>query len=240
MKNWIFLFLFLGIIGQVKAQEPSKTVTVLERLQADTLPKPSVLDKKMYWGFTFLNGLSSVTNNSEHFYKPSIGAGFKLDYYFTKSIGFSAGIGYQQRGTGVLTPDFDKSLGNPDSTYRLRMRFNSLELPLAVIYKSPKGIFGGNGVRFMAGVGLTPQFNFQTTRFFNSAEDGFHDIQDVSSDYYRFDASLDGNAGLLISVGGASVFLVDLLAQFGTQNVYRNSPNSGQNRYVALRIAWLF
>ena len=240
MKIYLFIFLFLGMIGQIQAQEPSKTVTVLERLQADTLPKPSVLDKKMYWGFTFLNGLSSVTNNADHFYKPSIGAGLKIDYYFTKSIGLSLGAAYQQRGTGVLTPDLDKSLGNADSTHRLRIRFNCLELPLALIYRSSKGLFGGNGVRFVGGVGITPSFNFQTNRFFNSAEDGFHDIRDVSSDYYRFDASLDGNAGFLISAGGASVFLVDLLAQFGTQNTYRNSPNSGQNRYVALRMAWLF
>ncbi len=245
MKNWLIFFFFLLFSLNLWAQEKNKQTqetkrSKIEELRADTLPKPSVLDQKIFWGFVFLNGWSSVSENESYFFKPSLGGGIRVDYYFAKSLGLSVGLNYQQRGTGVKTTDYDNSLGNADSTHRLRLRFNSLEVPISLLFKSPKGLFGGKGVRFLAGAGLTPQMNFQTTRFFNSAEDGFHDISDVSANYYTFDTSLDINAGFLISAGEKTAFLTDVFMQFGTQNVYKTANLSGKNRYWGLRIAFLF
>lgn len=241
MKKWLFILFLIGFWGQLQAQDnKTEQKTALEKLQADTLPKPSILDKKFYWGFAFVNAWTSISNSSDYFYKPSLGGGLRMDYYFTKSLGLSAGFNFQQRGTGILTPDTEKSLGNADSTYRLRVRFNCLDFPLAVVYRSPKGIFGGKGVRLFLSAGTTPQFNFQSNRVFISAEDGFHDVQDQSKDYYVFDTTLDASAGFLISAGNSSTFLVDFLAQFGGLNAYRNSDLSGKNRLFGIRMAWLF
>jgi hypothetical protein len=193
----------------------------------------------MYWGLVFNNGWSSISNTPDGFYKPSLGGGVRLDYYFTKNMGLSLGVNFQQRGTGLKTPDYDSSLGNADSTNRLRLRFNCLDLPVSFLYRS-NALFGGKGVKLILGAGITPQFNLKANRIFISAEDGFHDIQDVSKDYYAFDAPLNASAGFLVNAGNSSAFLVDLFAQFGLVNVYEKTSQSGQNRYFGIRIAWLF
>lgn len=122
---------------------------------------------------------------ADYFYKPSLGLKFQLDYFFNKNWGINAAIAYQQRGVGIYTPDFIKTVGDPDSTHRYRLRLNSFELPILLIYRQDKPIIGGT--RFTAGLGAVPAFIAKAETIFHSVEDGFHINENVSSQYRRFD-----------------------------------------------------
>lgn len=212
---------------------------------ADTTLTQSIFDNKFYWGFTFNNSWTNVLGKNEpYFIKPSLGGGFKMDYYFAKNIGITAGFTYQQRGAGIKSPESDPDeLGNPDSTNRLRLRFNSFEIPLALIFRSKNPVGKGQGVRWTGGIGLTPQWVFRSTRIFFSVEDGFHIIDQVNKDYAQFKASVDGNFGIYINAGNSAIFQTDLLLSYGLVDVNRTTrfgTSKGNDLLIGLRISFLY
>ncbi|MDX2303240.1 MAG: hypothetical protein NW226_10590 [Microscillaceae bacterium] len=214
----------------------------------DSTAISSIYDQNFYWGLTFNNSWTDVLGDIEpYFMKPSLGGGFKTDYYFTKSknIGFSAGFTYQQRGAGIKTFDVaPEALGDPDSTNRLRLRFNSFEIPLAFIFRSKNPVGKGQGVRWTGGVGITPQWVFRTTRIFFSVEDGFHIINYVTKDYAQIKASVDANFGVYINAGNSAVFQTDLLVSYGLTNILNNDALFGNEKskdlMVGIRLSFLY
>ncbi|QHT66881.1 PorT family protein [Rhodocytophaga rosea] len=212
--------------------------------QLDSLNKREIQFKKFYWGIQLNNLWSSVEGNTpEYFYKPSLGYFIKGEYYFTPFLGISVGAGYQQRGTGVINRNKEEVvLGTPDSTYRERLRFNYLDIPILLILRTPKPIAGGD-VRLVGSFGIIPQKLISARDYFHSVEDGFHKITEVTENIQKNDMALTASVGAEL-YAGSNLFQVRLVGQWGTKSVYNNATlypgYSGKNRVYGVQIAFMF
>ncbi len=176
-----------------------------------------------------------------------LGTDVHLDYYLSKRIAISVGVRYQMRGTGLLTPDYvsqAQETGNPDSTHRGRIKMNTLEIPLALVYRGTKNVVNiANGTRFTARIGVSPLYNAMTNNVFYSIEDGFHLIERVDERYYRFDMPINISAGIDMNAAEKTIFHFGFLAHFGLTNVYNTNyyPNANaRGRLVGFKVGWLF
>jgi len=209
----------------------------------DTTKRPSRWEKKFLIGATFDNGLNTITGTnlpSSYFSRPGLGGSIKAEYYFTKHIGITAGVAFETRGAGIITPDLVKDLGNPDSTHRARIKFLSLEVPVALVLRGFEPI---RGTRLHVEGGITPSRNMLSRYIFLSIEDGFHLIEDQSAQYYKTDLLLHAVVGLDINAADACIFQVHFIGNWGTRNVYGNSfsPSAdGRNRMIGIRLGWIF
>lgn len=195
---------------------------LLNAQSKDSVVNESRYTKKILISPYFNNGWSTFKGNNHpaYFAKPSLGVGLKVDYYPLNFVGISAGVGFQQRGTGVYTPDVIKTIGDPDSTHRLRMRLNCIDIPVELLLRSPRGIKGG-GVRPSATVGLVFSKMFEANEFFHSVEDGFHISQDRTNSYYQQEILISSSLGVDIDAGGC-ILQAHAMAQFGSENVFND------------------
>ncbi len=201
-------------------------------------------NKKLYWGFSFYQNFSSIKNNDsiKYFRKPSVGIGFNSEYYISKNFGIGLGFNFMQRGAGVKLIDVDKSLGNADSTNRLRLRFNTLDLPVQLFYKIP---LKNTNKKIHLGIGITPVYNFETNQIMHSVEDGFHLINGRSYDFYKFDMEFNGSLGLDIINSGNTTFQLHLVLSKGTNNIYSNNHTfatkyNATSNYFGIKLSCLY
>lgn len=213
-----------------------------------TQPKEKSLElfrtKKFYWGFTFYQNFSTIKDNADtitYFRKPSLGGGMRFEYYPIKNLGVSFGFNYMQRGAGIKLKDEYSALGDADSTNRTRLRFNTIDFPIQLVYRSP---FVRERWTLHAGIGIAPVINFKTNRVFHSVEDGFHLEQKQSDLYFKSDFDINASLGINVDVTGAALLQVHLVAGMGSANIYNSASTfgnaSGKNNYFGLRIATLF
>jgi hypothetical protein len=210
--------------------------------QAPTIEKPEPKEDKFRWGFTFLNVWSDVKGTTpETFSKPSLGGNVKVEYYPFDFLGFTAGVGYQQRGYGVILPDTG-FVAPSINTYRNRIRMNSVEFPIGLILKTPKPIAGGS-TWLMASVGVSPLYMFEANDVYLSVEDGFHIVKDVTNSFNQSDVPIFVSIGPEIDTS-AGFLQVQLIGSFGTSEIYTdvNNPNGyfGKNRYLGFSIGCTF
>lgn len=209
----------------------------------DTTAKKTKWDKKFYYGVTFNNSWATIKGNNlpnNYFWKPSVGASLRTEYYFHKNVGISLGIQYQQKGSGIITEDKVKTLGDPDSTYRGRIKLHALEIPISIVVRSNEII---RNTRFHGSLGIAPMKNFKSNYVFYSVEDGFHFIQNQKERYYKSDLSLTGSLGIDINAGNACIFQVHFYGTWGTKNAYNTDfyPNAnGKTKVIGVRLGWLF
>jgi hypothetical protein len=209
----------------------------------DTTVKKSKWDKKFFFGATFNNSWATIKGSdmpNEYFWKPSVGASLKAEYYFHKYIGLMVGAQYQQKGSGIISEDKVQDLGNPDSTYRARIKLHALEVPISIIVRSGEVM---KNTRLHAGLGISPMINFQARYVFYSAEDGFHAIVDQKDRYYKSDLAFNASAGIDINAGNSCIFQIHLYGTWGTKNVYNTDffPDaSGKTKVIGLRLGWMF
>jgi hypothetical protein len=200
------------------------------------------LEKKLLWGFTFNNSWTTLSeaDTVPVFTKPSLGAGLHIEYFPLKWIGVSLGIGHQQRGFGILTPDVDKSLGNADSTHRLRMRTNNISVPIMLTLRTPFNIFKDSKFSIMAGI--VPTKVYSAKRIFHSIEDGFHDIQKADDLFYDgWDIPLRFSGGFDFNAADAALFRIHFMADFGSKNIFGNSSGYlGKNKLLGIELSILF
>ncbi len=224
-----------------------------ERILAEAEPK-STLDKKFRWGFSLNMYWSTITGNDlpkEYFIKPSLGVTFRAEYYFKPYIGVGAGLGYQQRGAGIINPDNSGGAfshpwivnkygtqGNPDSTHLEKLRFNTIEVPLSVLLKTPKDVF--EGWRITGSLGAIFIYNVKTNDRFESIVDGFHTDTDLTESFIRNDIGYQISLGPEIDVGEKSTCQVHLVYSQGFKNVYTAGQGDGRQITMGVRIAWLF
>lgn len=196
-------------------------------------------NKKLFLGFNFYQNFSSIdnSNSTTYFRKPSVGLGIISEYYITKNIGVSVGLNFMQRGAGIKLPDSDKSIGNPDSTYRLRLRFNTFDLPIHLFYKLP---LKNTNKRIHLGVGVAPVYNFKTTQIFNSVEDGFHTIEDKTNQYYKTDIEYQASIGVDFTLNKQSMFQLHLIGSSGRNNIFVNNLNNGKSNFFGLKLTCLY
>lgn len=200
--------------------------------------------KKFYWGITFSQNFSQIKYDSDtitYFRKPSLAGGMRFEYYPIEFLGISVGFNYAQRGAGIKVRDDVKDLGDPDSTNRTRLRFNTLDFPIQLVFRSP---FITERWRLHAGIGIAPVINFKTNRVFHSVEDGFHLEENQSGLYFKSDFDINFSLGVNIDVTGAAILQVHLVGGMGTANIYNSAATfgnaTGKNNYFGLRLAALF
>jgi hypothetical protein len=202
---------------------------------------PSPFDKKFHAGISLNSYWTTVRGSSlprEYFTKPSIGFNFRAEYYFTKAIGIGLGLGYQQYGMGIINPDNDKSLGDPDSTYLERVRFHSIEIPISLLLRTPKDVI--KGIRLSGSFSVVPIKVFKSSNIFQNVDNGFHLQNDVSNQYASSDMLVQFSGGPEIDAGGTGLFQIHFMYSQGTQNVFAQGQGNGTNHSMGLRIAWLF
>ncbi len=197
----------------------------------DTLPEmsPEYFMKKLRWGVSFNQSFSTITGSIapfDYFTKPSLGGGLETEYFFNKNIGIGSGFIFQQRGVGIYTTDVVKEVGDADSTHRQRLRFNCLDLPIRLVFRSGKGLSKGN--RWSGNIGIIPMYSFKTNSIFHSIEDGFHQIEDWGDRFKKFDLAASLSFGLNINAGDAALLQLHLYASYGLLNTYNNTALFGQ------------
>jgi hypothetical protein len=196
-------------------------------------------ERKLFVGFGFNGNLTTVTGNTgtDFFAKPSLGLGIRAEYYPLDFLGISAGVAYQQRGAGVRIVDTDNSNGNIDSTFIERIRFNSVEVPLAVLLRTPKNVF--RGLRLSASIGVVPMINVNTTKIVHSVDDGHHVTTDESANFWKNDLAWQLSMGPDI-VSGTGIFQVHFVYARGTKSVFQDPAQQGYNQSFGFRISWLY
>lgn len=231
-KKVFILLLLTGIVSAIQAQTKLDTAAVKSRW-----------DKKFYWGVTFNNSWATIKGDNlpnKYFWKPSVGASAKIEYFFHKNVGLLVGSQYQQKGSGIITQDNVGTLGDPDSTYRARIKLHALEVPIAIILRSGEVI---RNTRFHGSVGIAPMINFQSKFVMYSAEDGFHFMENQNNRYYKNDLALTAAGGIDINAGNSSIFQIHLYGTWGTKNVYNSDvlPDAqGKTRVIGLKLGWIF
>ena len=219
-KNYFIIFIFLGFIVSSFAQTAK-----------NELVDSSRFDKKWLYGGSFQSLWTNFIGNdlaADYFFKPSVGGNLLAEFHLNNKFGIGGGIGFQNRGAGRITLDFDKSLGNADSTHRAHYRVRSIEFPIYAMFKSP--IRNSQQVRFSAKIGAIYSWNMRTSFIFHSVEDGFHDIQNLTEDFYKSQFLFNGSLGIDINAGDAAIFQIHLLLQQGTGNIFNNPTIFGSSK----------
>jgi Outer membrane protein beta-barrel domain len=209
----------------------------------DSVKDKSMWDKKFYWGLTVNNSLTTIKGTdlpNKYFWKPSVGASIRSEYYVHRHVAIAIGIQYQQKGSGIITEDKVKTLGDPDSTYRARIKLHALEIPIAIVFRSNEVI---KNTRFHGSIGISPMKNFKSSFVQYSIEDGFHVIENHKGRYYKSDLGIAASLGVDINAGNSAIFQVHLYATWGTKNVYNQDfyPDAqGKTKVIGLRLGWMF
>jgi len=202
--------------------------------------RKSAFDKKFHWGFVYTQGWSSIKGSNlpaPYFSKQSIGLQVTATYFPISFLGFSLGAGYQQRGTGIR----DNHLGPVDSTFRDRLRFNSIEFPIAVVLRTPKDVI--KGLRLSASLGVVPVLNQNSREVKVSLEPNVADLdvtKDVTSKYFKNDFAIQVMAGPEIDMAASQIVKIQFYYAAGTANVYTAGQGTGHNQNIGVRIAWMF
>jgi len=196
-----------------------------------------------YWG-TF----KGANLPKQYFAKPCVGASLRAEYYPLSFIGVGVGFGLQQRGAGIINEDktggtFTRPwLGlqdnTEDSTYRERIRMNTIEVPVTLLLRTPRDIV--KGVRLSMAAGVVWIKNDYVKDFWHKPEDGFHTILDVSDDYIKQDLGYQVSLGGDISSAGESVFQVHFVYTKGMKNIYTTGSGDARAETYGFRLAWLY
>ncbi len=245
------LRLCLGLLTLVATAASAQTMNSIKAAEATAKPfeKPFRLGASfnIYW--TKFKGSDLP---QEYYAKPSLGMNIRAEYYFTSFLGLGAGFGYQQRGTGVINPDYSGGAfshpwvvnkngvqGDPDSTYLQKIRFNTLELPVTVLLRTPKDVI--KGVRLSAAAGVIYLYNIEANDVYQSIVDGFHKDTPVTADYVRHDLGYQLSFGADIDAGsGGTIFQVHFVYNEGLKNVFAQGQGTGTQMAYGIRLACLF
>jgi hypothetical protein len=202
-------------------------------------------EKKVLGGIHYTLGWSSIQNldNFEVFTKPSVGIGININYYPVKWIGLNLGVSHQMRGTGIISPDVYKALGDADSTHLCRWRTNSLNIPIQIIVRSPFSLFkNSTKVTLMAGV--TPSIITSANRFFLSTGDGFHLVTSMKNDFISgFDFLYHLGMSVDMNIANSTIFRIKPFYEMGLKQIYTNpitNTLSGKNRLFGVEFHFLF
>ncbi len=217
MKNYSYIILlsFSCLINSALASA---------RVSAQDNP----FNRKLIWGGVFQlakNGMEGTQLPGTFFYKPGTGLGVLLEYYPVKWLGFGCGVGYSSKGPGKINPDYDQSLGNPDSTFREHYYFRTLDAPIFLSLRGPDLL--SEKVRISSRIGTGFSKNFRSTNVFHSVEDGFHKVQNVTNDFYNTDIYTYCALGLDFNSGTHTLFQIHAFWQRGYKNVFANNQKYG-------------
>src|SRR5258708_5064413 len=157
--------------------------------------EPSGFDRKFHAGLTVSQYWSTISGSSiSYFSKPSLGALVSVEYYPLSFLGIGLGAGYQQRGAGVSHRV--AQIFAPDSAYRERLRFNTLEFPVSIFLRTPKDIL--RGLRLSGSLAVVPLINLHSHDVLNIQEPSIGNtdiVKDVSVAYFTNDMTFQFSIG---------------------------------------------
>jgi hypothetical protein len=156
------------------------------------------------------------------FSKPSLGGSIVFAYNPVRFLGFQSGFGIMQRGSGILTDDTEKGLGNADSTYRRRIRITTLQIPLNLCWRV--NTFHPN-MKLSGAIGYIWVYNMRTLDIFHSVEDGFHLELDVKDQYKKSWSEWNLSIGFDFDANKACVFRVHYYVNSSFSSIY--DPGTG-------------
>lgn len=230
------------------AQENKQALTPGEKILAEGEQR-DVLAKKFRWGVSHNIYWTSIKGDNlpdKYIFKPSLGFNLRAEYYFNSFLGVGAGLGYQQRGAAVVNPDYSGGafshpwvypLGDPDSTYREKLRFNTVEVPVTILLRTPKDVI--KGVRLSAAAGVILIHMSRVNNPFLDVEGGLHSVNFVTPDYLQNDLGYQFSAGAEINAG-STVLQVHWVVSRGGKNIYAAGQGDGRQVATGLRVSWLF
>jgi hypothetical protein len=205
------------------------------------LNKNMFLKQKLF-GFSFNNSWVGFHDwKDSTFLKPVLGLHADYNYFFTEKMGISIQAGLQMRGVGIITPDFDNSVGNQDSTGRQRHNVRSLEVPIQFYYRPTKEIVKNS--RLVLGIGLVPMYHQKVVRKWYSVDDGFHTPLSYKSNYHMIDVPLRLSSGLDINAAGGNLFRGALIMDIGLKNNYKDpitGVKSSKHFLLGIQLSFLF
>jgi hypothetical protein len=203
-----------GWLLSFHAKCQDKVNYVGEKEPDELIPIP--FSERLQWGISlpiYFTTFFGTNLPAEYFTKPSLGFGLQAEYFLHRNIGIGIGAGFQQRGAGVINPYKIKTLGDPDSTYIERVRFNNKEFPISLIVRSNDVV---KGMRLRGSLILVPVINFETNSIVHSVADVNHLYKNVSNNYQKSDLLFQFSFGPDIHAG-YRIFCVHLVYSQGTK-----------------------
>jgi hypothetical protein len=210
----------------------------------------NVFEKKWRFGLSWNQYWGTIKGDNlpkEYFAKPCVGASLRTEYYPLSFLGVGVGFGVQQRGAGIINEDktggtfthpwFGLQDNTEDSTYRERLRMNTIEVPVTLLLRTPKDVV--KGLRLSAAAGIVWIKNDYVKDFWHKPEDGFHTIINVEDDYIKQDLGYQASVGADIDAG-QSVFQVHFVYTKGTKNIYTTGSGDGRVETYGFRVSWLY
>jgi hypothetical protein len=205
------------------------------------------LEKNMFLkeellGFSFNNswvGFYDLKDST--FLKPGLGLHADYNYFFNENWGMAIQAGIQMRGTGIITPDYDNSVGNPDSTGRLRHNIKSWEVPVVFYYRANKEIIKNS--RMIFGLGIIPMYHRKVLRKWYSVDDGFHTPISYKENFHAIDFPIRLSAGLDVNAPGGNLFRGSLIMDLGIKNNFKNpitGSRSSRHFLLGIQLTFLF
>lgn len=210
----------------------------------------SPFNKKTYLGISWNQYWGTIKGKDlpeDYFAKPCLGYNLQFHYFPVSFIGFGIGGGFQQRGAGIITPDksggsfthpWESPVGDPDSTYRRRLRYNAIEFPVLITIRSPKDII--RGVRPSGSAGISFIKPTKVHDFFFSVEDGFHTDQIVDNLYSKKDLATQLTLGADIDAGGSAILQVHLVWSKGSRNIFAANQGNGRLETIGFRVQFIY
>ena len=249
MKKKIFVPIITCMLLSTTAFGQTLASIVAEKYEKEPFAK------NFRWGVSFNMYWSKLVGDQlpvPYYGKPSLGFNIRAEYYFASFLGVGLGVGYQQRGSGIINPDNSGGAfshpwvvnkygtqGDPDSTYLEKLRFNSIEVPLTILLRTPKDLI--RGIRPSAGVGLIYIYNIRSNDVFQSVIDGFHKDNAVTDAYIRNDLGYQLSLGADIDAGGnGTMFQLHFVYTEGLGNVYAIGQGNGHQITYGVRLSCLF
>jgi hypothetical protein len=228
------LWITLSIVSSAFAQPTNYKPMVITK---------NTFEKKHLIGFSVNNSWANFRDLKDStFFRPSLGIHASYDFFFTENLGLNFNFGVQQRGMGIYTRDFDNSIGNPDSTGRLRYRVTTLEAPITFMFRPKKEIF--KNTRISAAIGVNLLHHYKAIRVWKSIDDGFHTPIDIKGNFSKFSVPLRASLGLDFNAPGGNLFRSSLIVDYGLKNTYKSlgstSYQSHKHILVGLQLTFMF
>lgn len=266
MKKILMLLVFTALVpALVMAQKKPAEITresVYQDLNPKDLDKDKITEEGIYqhaFKKKFRAGIalnmywSSIVGNNlpeTYFWKPSLGGVIHARYNFKEWIGLSAGVGFQQSGAGIVNQDVSGGAfshpwivnkfgqrGDPDSTYLQKLRFNNVDIPILLEFRTTRDVFQP-GWRFSGSLGVDIMRTQKVNKIWQSIVDGFHDDHYVTENYVKVDLGLMAAAGFDLDVGSGQMLQVQFVWMKGTKNIYKVDPGEGFNSYRGIKFIW--
>jgi hypothetical protein len=238
------LFFSLTTFAQEKKEPGEK-----EKILAEGDPV-NVFNKKIRWGLSYSQYWGTFKGKDlaeTYFAKPLVGFNFRAEYYPLSFVGIGAGFGFQQQGAGVKHQDnyggafshpWVQPSGDIDSTYINKIRFNTWEMPITLLLRTPKDVI--KGIRLSGAAGVVLVHSYHSNDVWLDVAGGAHLDHFVTNDYSKNSMSYQFSFGPDINAGEGCVFQVHLVYAHGMRNVYAAGQGDARQVTYGIRVAWLF